>query len=124
MVSWETVAKSVFQRYMPNTERNVETVEAFTSLWQELAIEFSNKDHINEYNSIKHGFRVRSGGFALSIGLEQEYGVPPPSKEMQLVGKSDFGSTIFNIETIGDAKGNRNIRSRRASINWSIVSVN
>lgn len=39
---------------------------------------------------------------------------------MQLVGKSDFGSTIFNIETIGDAKGNRNIRSRRASINWSI----
>lgn len=26
-------------------------------------------NHVDEYNSIKHGFRIRSGGFALAVGL-------------------------------------------------------
>lgn len=85
-----------------------------------MAREYIDDSHVDEYNSIKHGFRIRSGGFALAVGLEHEYGVSPPPEEMKLVGKSDFGTTFFRIESIGEGKGNRSLRSRRISLNWDI----
>ena len=56
----------------------------------------------------------------LAVGLEHEYGVAPPSEEMKLVGKSEFGTTFFRIESIGKGKGNRSLSSRRISLNWNI----
>lgn len=122
-VSWEEVAKSVFRCYQPETERNKNTVKLFASFWNGLAHEYADQNHVDEYNSLKHGFRVRSGGFALAIGLEHEYGVPPPEDEMQFIGQSDFGTSFFKIEPIGNGKGNRNLRSRRTSVNWKIEMV-
>jgi len=119
-VSWETVAGAVLSGYMPNTERNKTTIQLFASLWRRLSHEFIGSDHIDEYNSIKHGFRIRAGGYALAVGLEHEYGVAPPADEMKLVGKSDYGSTFFRIESVGNGKRNRSLRSRRVSLNWSI----
>lgn len=122
-VSWEDVAKSIFHCYQPETDRNKSTVKLFASFWSRLAHEYVDQNHVDEYNSLKHGFRVRSGGFALAIGLEHEYGVPPPEGEMQLIGQSDFGTSFFRIEPIGDGKRNRSLRSRRTSVNWKIENV-
>ncbi len=122
-VSWNSLAKSIFQCYLPGTERNKETVEEFASFWARTAGEFTKKNHINEYNSLKHGFRVRSGGFSLAIGVEHEYGVSPPKEEMTSLGKSDYGTSFFTIEPIGRGKGNRSIRSRRVSVNWCIENT-
>ncbi len=119
-VSWSSVADSVFRCYLPETEKNKKTAQLFATLWSRLAHEYTNSNHVNEYNSIKHGFRIRSGGFALAVGLEHEYGVSPPPEEMKLIGKSDFGTTFFRIESIGKGKGNRSLRSRRTSLNWNI----
>lgn len=121
-VSWESVSKVVFSGYMPGTDRNKSTVELFASLWQRLANEYLDSNHVDEYNSLKHGFRVRSGGFALTAGTEHEYGVTPPEEEMILLGKSDYGASFFRIETLGDKKS-RSIRSRKVSINWKIEKV-
>jgi len=85
-----------------------------------LASEFVNPAHIDEYNSIKHGFRVRSGGFTLAVGKEHEYGVSPPQEEMKVVGHSEYGTTILKLEPITNKKGNRSYRSRRHSLNWRI----
>jgi hypothetical protein len=60
-------------------------------------------------NSIKHGFRIRAGDFALAVGPEHEYGVAPPDDEMKLLGKSDYGSTFFRIESVGNGKRNRSL---------------
>ena len=106
-----------------STEKNQQTVQLFASFWKRLANEYVDKNHIDEYNSIKHGFRIRSGGFTLAVGLEHEYGVSPPPEEMQLVGKSEFGTTFFRIESIGDGKRNRSLRSRRISLNWNVEKV-
>jgi len=122
-VSWECVAESVFLSYVPETEKNQETVRLFASLWKRLANEYINQNHIDEYNSMKHGFRIRSGGFALAVGLEHEYGVSPPPDEIKLVGKSEFGTTFFRIEPIGVGKRNRSLRSRRTALNWNIEKV-
>lgn len=122
-VSWESVSKAVFQSYIPGTEKNVQTTKLFASLWHRLAQEFCDSNNIDEYNCIKHGFRVRSGGFALAVGLEHEYGVAPPENEMKIIGSSEHGSTFFKIETIGSAKKNRSIRSKRTSVNWKFEKI-
>lgn len=122
-VSWESVSKLIFQYYKPDSERNLQTTKLFATLWQTLAHEFIDANHVDEYNSIKHGFRVRSGGFTLAVGLEHEYGVAPPADEMKTIGSSDHGSSFFKIEPVGTLKRNRSIRSKRTSINWKVEKV-
>lgn len=119
-VSWEEISKSVFRGYLPGTEKNEETVKLYARLWSRLAQEFLDQSYIDEYNSIKHGFRIRSGGFSLAVGVEHEYGVPPPAEEMRALGGSKHGTTYFKLEPIGESKGNRSLRSRRHSLNWCI----
>jgi len=119
-VSWEAIAKAVFQCYVPNTEKNKQTVTQFCHLWKRLANDFLDQDHIDEYNSIKHGFRIRSGGFALAVGLEHKEGVAPPPEEMKLLTNSEFGTSFFKIEQIGNGKDNRSVRSRAITLNWTI----
>lgn len=122
-VSWEDVGQSVFRFYEPGTEKSERTAKLFASFWRQLAFEYVDQNHVDEYNSLKHGFRVRSGGFALAVGLQHERGVPPPKEEMQLLGQSEYGTSFFRVEPIGNAKGNRNFTSRRLSLNWKVEKV-
>ena len=82
--------------------------------------EFNNNAYVDEYNALKHGFRVRPGGFTLAAGVEHEYGVDPPADEMKTIAASQFGATFLKIESLGAAKGSRHIRSRQISVNWSL----
>jgi hypothetical protein len=119
-VSWEEVSKSVFRGYMPGTEKNEKTAALYAKLWNRLSSEFLDPSHIDEYNSIKHGFRIRSGGFSIALGYEHEYGVSPPAEELKTLGHSVHGTTYFKLEPIGAGKGNRSLRSRRHSLNWRV----
>lgn len=78
---------------------------------------------IDEYNALKHGFRVRHGGFTLRAGVESVYGVAPPEAEMRTLGESKFGAKFLKIDSLGISKGNPNIRSRHISLNWSLERV-
>lgn len=119
-VTWNDIANCILSAYMPGTERNRTSVKLFADLWQALAQGYADQNQIDEYNCIKHGFRVSAGGFSLAIGREHEYGVAPPREEMKSIGYSKYGVSFFKVESIGQKKGNRNIRSRRTSVNWSI----
>ena len=122
-LSWRAISEVVFQWYLPGTDKQKKTTELFAELWQRMSYEFEDQNHINEYNSIKHGFRIKSGGFALAIGAEKEYGVAPPASEMQLIGKSDHGTSFFVLKEVGNIKGNRSFTSRRVSLNWKYEKV-
>ncbi|HEY3327303.1 MAG TPA: hypothetical protein VGK14_09030 [Novimethylophilus sp.] len=117
--SWPLVAEAIFATYLPGSDKQKRTVACFSKVWSYLAQDFQNANYIDEYNSLKHGFRVKRGGFSLAIGKEPSYGVPPPDGEMHLMGKSDFGTSFFKIESIGSNKKNRSIRAHRTSVNWS-----
>lgn len=125
-VTWEEISKRVHLHSTIDLKRVEETTISFAKLWNCFSHDFIGNDNINEYNSIKHGFRARAGGFALAVGLEKEYGVPPPPEKMQVIGKSDFGSSFFVVEEIKstpDEKGSPNFRARRCSLNWSAESM-
>lgn len=119
-VTWREISESVFSGYIPDTEKNERTVNLFADLWCKLASEFLVDAHIDEYNSIKHGFRIRSGGFSIAIGLEHENGVSPPQDEMKYLGNSEHGTTIIKLEPTSPRKGERSYRSRRHSLNWRV----
>jgi len=116
--TWEGLAKRVFAHC---TQENgwPKTAESFGRLWSIFAREFLNEMNQLEYNSLKHGFRIRSSGVKIAIGLEHQYGVAPPPEEMKYLGGSDTGSTFYAIERAGpDEPGNRSRRSRRRTVNW------
>jgi hypothetical protein len=69
-----------------------------------------------EYNSIKHGFRVKLGGFYLAMGAEDVPGVAPPPERMKVFANSQFGSSFFGTERLGDK---RNFGVSHESVNWN-----
>lgn len=118
-VSWHTISEVVFRTYLPGTERQRETINKFAGFWERLAHDFLGQDSVDEYNSIKHGFRIRRGGFSIAIGIEPAYGTSPPDNQMHSLGHSEYGASFFTIESIGSDKKNRGIRARSRSVNWS-----
>ena len=105
---------------MPGTEKGTNTTRLFAGLWRHLAHEFLEEDSVNEYNSLNHGFRVTPGGFKLAIGLEKSYEVSPPDNEIRVIGESKYGTSFYSIEIIPRRKGNRNLFTRKVSLNWTI----
>lgn len=122
-MNWKSVADIIFATYQPETERQTHIKNSFSNFWERLAGEFSDAEQVDEYNALKHGFRMRSGGFTLAVGAEEKYGIAPPESKMNVIGQSAFGSTFFKIEKLRLDKSDRNIRSRQTSVNWSLERV-
>lgn len=117
--TWDGLAQRVFAH---SGQENgwPKTAESFGRAWRFFAGEFLDENNQAEYNSLKHGFRIRSSGVKIAFGLEHQYGVAPPPEEMKYLGGSDNGSTFYVIERAGpDTQGNRSKRSRRRTVNWT-----
>jgi hypothetical protein len=85
------------------------------------AHDFLDEGFLREYNSIKHGLRIRSGGFKMYVGLVEEHGVRPPQDKMMELTNSDFGSSYLNSEKI---QGWSYHLSFRAELhNWNLESL-
>ena len=123
VVNWYSVGTLVFATYQPGTERQENTIKCFADLWVRLTGDFSNQTYVDEYNALKHGFRICPGGFTLSAGIEKEYSVPPSASEMEVIGQSVFGASFFTIEPLGSVKKNQHIRSRQNCVNWSLERI-
>jgi hypothetical protein len=121
--SWPEIARVVHCTYMPGTVRQAEAVDGFTELWQRMAHEFLTTEHIDEYNSIKHGFRVANGGFGIAVAVESSPGVEPAPEAFKELGKSDFGSSFFRIEPLSATKGERSLVLAEQSVNWSLERI-
>jgi hypothetical protein len=121
VVNWQVLSETINLFSYEDASRLEESKRLFATLWARFASDFLNEYHIKEYNSIKHGFRARAGGFALAVGLEHEYGVPPPAEEMQMVGSSAFGTSFYAAEPIkGSPQVRRDphFRVRSYALNW------
>jgi hypothetical protein len=98
-------------------------IAGFERIWSRYANDLLDVLQQDEYNSIKHGFRVHAGGFVLRIGLEPEYGVPAPPEAMQTVGASEFGASFYTLETREGERAKRSaieVRLADKSLNWRV----
>lgn len=115
--TWQGIASAVLSPLsLEDKEKEQRIKQRYGELWQRLAREFRDEATSKEYNSIKHGLRVKAGGFTLAIGLEDTPGVPAPRERMRSMGGSEFGASYFVPERIGDHT--LHFRVRRYSRNW------
>jgi hypothetical protein len=115
LLSWSSIAEIVFQRLVfEDKEKEAAIKNGFAQLWSRFASDFLDKEFTREYNSIKHGLRVRSGGFSFAMGPQSKPGAP--AEKMTLLGKSDFGSGYLTDDKIGDLK--HHVQLKRHNRNW------
>lgn len=91
---WQEVAE-VLVPWSFESEDGKELRDASARLWRALANDLLDDKFDDEYNSLKHGFRVRSGEWFLNIGAEEVPGTPPPPEQMRRMASSQFGSTFL-----------------------------
>ena len=96
-IDWFTLSEVIHKRLeIENNEKQAQIKKAFGDLWSIFASLYLQQSFLNEYNSIKHGFRVAPGG--------SEFAFSQQEKEL-LSGKSEYGSSFFRAEKIENAKG-------------------
>ena len=123
-VSWEELCRTIFLYSDTDLNQVQKNTDSFANLWQRLAEHYLKEENVQEYNGIKHGFRIRPGGFGLRVGLQREYGVPAPAEEMKTIAYSEFGSSFLTLEKVpANEEANRSYRSRKRSLNWSAEQV-
>jgi hypothetical protein len=116
-ITWDSLAECIHCGLRYEQEKVTWIQEGFGTLWLRFAGEFTNTKIMQEYNSAKHGLRTRLGGFSISIGKEQTFGVPPPPEQMQSLGGSTFGTSFFTAQRIIDDQ-RLNFHPRNLSRNW------
>lgn len=117
-VTWQTIAEAIFESLvLEDKEKEIAIKQDFGNLWSRLASQFLEEDFSDEYNSIKHGLRVRPGGFSIAIGAEEKPGVAAPKEKMHLLGRSEFGSQFLNTKKISENA--QHIQMKRHHRNWS-----
>jgi hypothetical protein len=116
-ITWENLSNTILVALsLEDKEKENRIKQHFATAWGRFANDFLDEKSNKEYNSIKHGLRVRAGGFRVAIGIEDTPGVPAPTERMRSLGGSNFGSSFFVPEKIGDNK--LHFRVRRYSRNW------
>lgn len=116
-ISWASLSREVHRFQLADKARSDRLKDLFARTWQRFATEFLEDEATQEYNSIKHGLRVRSGGFKLSFGVEDTPGIPPPDERMTAPEGSEFGASFPVAEHFENDKVN--FQLARVSRNWS-----
>lgn len=119
-LTW-TVLVQLTMRYvsLADKDKELRIKGGFESLWARMAGEFLDDRNRAEYNSIKHGFRIGSGGSVIAAGPELTPGVPCPPQEMKVIGGSEHGSSFYDPKEL--SKGN--IQLIRRSMNWDPIYI-
>ena len=104
ILDWTSISENVFRSLiLENEEKKNEIVNGFASLWRGFAHNFTDKSFIKEYNSIKHGFRVTSGGFSVQLGSKGPSEGNNNQQSMHLLGSSKYGSTFHCLKAINNS---------------------
>lgn len=120
---FETLSAEVHRRAWDNHADRDALLGGFARVWSRFAGDFLDPLHQDEYNSIKHGFRVHAGGFVLRVGIEKTFGVAPPAEDMQTVGASEFGAHFYQLVDREGSRASRRTREFRLdsrSMNWRV----
>lgn len=117
-ITWEKISELILSYVVfEDSQFKTEIVNGFSGFFTRLAHEFVSPAFSDEYNSIKHGFRIRSGGHTLQIGIQEKMGVPAKAKDMRVLDQSEFGCSYLIYEKLN--KGKRHYQFFRNHNNWS-----
>jgi len=120
-LTWEALSAAIHRFQLEDQAKEKSIKAGFASAWQRFAGDFLNDKSTAEYNGIKHGLRLRSGGVTIAAGRQDMPGVPAPPDRMKVIAAEEFGSTYFAAETLGATKVN--FRALTAFRAWDPLSL-
>jgi hypothetical protein len=94
-VSWTGIAEKTLLAQFTDEAQALKVRSGFGDLWARFAHEYLESAYIDEYNSLKHGFRTRPGGFTLSVAESPGPNRLPDESDFKPVAGSDFGSSFL-----------------------------
>lgn len=118
-MNWENVSRIIFG-YFPNEnlEMKNDIVLGFKKSLQSLASDFLNEKFKSEYNSIKHGYRIKAGGFKFALKPKNN-----PTQESHnnwiTFMESDYGTSFYQEEKLKQSLNN--IRIKKLSKIWQPI---
>ena len=113
--SWQKIIEIIFA-YLNNNEISTFLLKHFSYILKKLAIEYLDKNFRDEYNSLKHGFRNKSGGFSITLGFEKIRGETDSPKDLINIGGSEYGSSFLLEKKLTKSV---NFRVIPKSFNWN-----
>ena len=117
VLSWLTISNLLLSCLVLEDKSKESAIKTgFAQSWASFASEFLETGISDEYNSIKHGLRIHSGSHRVFIGVQNEIGVPVPIDKLELLSTSEFGTSYFKSETIGELKHHKRLKRYRR--NW------
>jgi hypothetical protein len=111
---WHGLALAINLFHHDDSAEEHRIMALFGDTWALLAEDYLDSTGNAEYNSIKHGMRVKPGGFWFK--MESPDGGAPI-----IDSKSAFGSRFFSVKKLG--KGGINFHGEDTARNWSPVSL-
>lgn len=116
-MNWGKISELIYTSMQTDTEEEkASAVTSFAELWRHFAHDFLEFEQ--EYNNIKHGLRIRMGGFSIAIGTQKHLGEIVPPERMRWMEKSEFGSSFFVVEDVPQSKKS-NFAIHQKSRNWN-----
>jgi hypothetical protein len=115
-VTWRSLSRDIHAFTHKDRREDERIKDLFADTWEALAADFVDRLAGDEYNSIKHGFRVTPGGSSLII-REPAPSTDPPILESH----SEFGTRFFRVEGLSP-KGT-NFFAPNAMRNWTPVAL-
>jgi len=125
-VDWQSFAEKIFLIDTINkiNQKVIELASMYSKLWSSMCNQYLNDHSIKEYNSIKHGFRSKPGGWRFSFGPINTGNNTSPKKEMFSFGDTKYGSSFHVIKAInGLPEKDCNIQASKYSVNWDPVAL-
>ncbi|MCH7770035.1 MAG: hypothetical protein IIA49_03325 [Bacteroidetes bacterium] len=124
-ISWESISSKILLSDKKWTDNIDEISKSHSNFLHNLSNDYLSDYDIKEYNSIKHGLRLKQRGFKFAIGPQKELNQPAKPKDMKVIGESDFGSSFYSLNPIKnlDIKKYPHFQSRHYAINWNLDSL-
>jgi hypothetical protein len=118
-INWKSIAEAIFRGANMPEDESEKYIQAYSVLWSRFAEIFLDEKSVAEYNSIKHGRRIGTGGYSLTVGPADHSRVPPNPEDMKLIGTVGYAHSFLTVETVGGIKANPNIGVNRNTLAWN-----
>jgi hypothetical protein len=124
VISWGGIATAIGElcQLEPSLGNSRQYAATYGTCLTNLACEITDGNNRDEYNSIKHGFRIQAGGgYKLWMRMYDDT-MPTPQKvsdEMALITESDHGASFFKLVPLSESRKERGLKALRIHANWN-----
>lgn len=119
-LSWQSLSGQIHRITLSDMAEVEDIKRFFGETWARLAQDFLGDHSSDEYNNIKHGLRVRSGGFSFQLLASDQ-----PDATPVIDSQSVFGSRFFTSEQIvvHDVIDKINFFVQEVGRNWTPIAL-